>query len=636
MLRLTLAVAVTFWALGALPRLGVVAATPTSWLPPQATHSDGPYKVPVVVLDAQRKPVPDLQPRDFVVRANGAPREPVSVERADQGARTFLVIIDRDTLSGADGRSAALVAGTLIDALPAQDGVELVTLPAINQRATPTLDRTALRAALSQVNGRLDQVKAVGWNVLIDALSGDNTIIAREARVRAAELLSSVSGYLDDLRGRPGQVVVVLLSNRIVTGNWNEPEVHRTAAVAAAFGAPIYVLPLYGEAWTHAGGAAAGMRALAELTGGAVIPVVKDSAGAARRVLQEAAALYVVAVPRSASDDGDHPAELSVALSRAGATVRSPSRLMMPLEQGAVISPFLTQSHINWSTVTIRPRDLRLVREAGTDRGRSLPDDHPAMSAIKRAGELIEQSLRDVRVMAADEQYEEHVKRELPSRDVPFSDRVLLGQFFLASAPSVDETWIAFCDVASVDGVAVTDWDHGLDAAFSGPIDAAVKSAAAIDQQGVRFHIGTLQRRTVNPMLPLLFLQARHRERFRFDPHGQDKIEGVTLQRIDYVEQAQPTLARAIRNNNWSDVRTEGTYWIDAATGRVLKATVLWDEGMFLKTELTVTYAATSVAAITPATVREVYSTLSDVRAAGLLIEATAHYTHWRALGSMK
>lgn len=69
------------------------------------------------------------------------------------------------------------------------------------------------------------------------------------------------------------------------------------------------------------------------------------------------------------------------------------------------------------------------------------------------------------------------------------------------------------------------------------------------------------------------------------------------MQRIEYVEQAQPTLARAIRNNNWSDVRTEGTFWIDAATGRVLKATVSWDEGMFLKTELTMTYAATPLPA---------------------------------------
>ncbi len=629
-LRLTLAVVVTFWALGALPRLVVVAATPTSPTSPQATRSAGPYKVPVVVLDAQQNPVPALQPTDFVVRANGAPRQPVSVERADQGARTFLIIIDRNTLSGADGRSAVQVANGIIEALPAQDSVELVTLPAINQRATPTLDRAAVRAALSQVTGRLGQVHWGGQN------GSNEAIVERDARVQAAQLLATVSGYLDDLRGRTGQVVVVLLSNRIVSGNWNEVEVQRTAAVAATFGAPIYVLPLYGEQWTHAGGAGAGMRVLTELTGGTVVRVVKDPAGAARRLLQDAAALHVVAIPRSPSDDGDHPAELSVALNRAGATVRSPSRLMMPLEKGAVISPFLVQSHVNWSTVTIRPRDLRLVRDAGTGRDKSLPDNHPAMSALERAGKLVEQSLRDVRVMAADERYEEHVKRDLPFREVPFRDRVLLGKLFLAIAPSVDETWIAFRDVASVDGVAVTDWNHGLDAAFSGPIDAAVKTAAAIDQQGARFHIGTLQRRTVNPMLPLLFLQARHRERFRFEPHGQDKIEGVTVQRIDYVEQAQPTLARAIRNNNWSDVRTQGTFWIDAATGRVLKATVLWDEGMFLKTELAATYAATAVAPITPVSMREVYSTLSDVAAAGLLIEATARYTNWRAVGAAK
>jgi hypothetical protein len=80
-------------------------------------------------------------------------------------------------------------------------------------------------------------------------------------------------------------------------------------------------------------------------------------------------------------------------------------------------------------------------------------------------------------------------------------------------------------------------------------------------------------------------------------------------QRIDYSEQAQPTLVRASRNGALRDVRTTGSFWIDPATARVVQVTILWDEGMFL-------------------------STLSDVSAPGMLLETTAKYSNVRRIGS--
>jgi hypothetical protein len=76
------------------------------------------------------------------------------------------------------------------------------------------------------------------------------------------------------------------------------------------------------------------------------------------------------------------------------------------------------------------------------------------------------------------------------------------------------------------------------------------------------------------------------------------------------------------------DVRSQGSFWIEPATGRVLKATIVWDEGLFLKTEIAVSYQSTGLAGF-PVVMKETYSTLS---ASGLLIEATARYSDFRRI----
>jgi hypothetical protein len=594
----------------------------------QSSRSPARLSICTVVLDSQQQPVAGLRPGDFTVQVNRVPREVVSAEPGDSAPRTFLIIIDQDTLENADAQSARAVATAIVDGLLPRDAVELVALPAINRRATPTVDRIVVRDALARVSGRFRQVWTPGGSATsVLASGGAGNIVAREARLRAAELLTAVSGFLDDLRGRPGPVIVVLLSNRMVTDNFNDPEINRTAAVAAAVAGPVYVIPLYGEQWTHQGGGVSGMRTLAKVTGGAVIPAVKNPNAAARQVLQETAGLYVLGVNWLASESAGQPAELSVTLTRPQAILlRAPSRLPIPSGKGTVTSPFLVGARAQWTAPAIKPRDARTVRVAPAPRTGS-PSEDAGSSVLARAGQFVDTCFRDFPAMAADEQYEQHVRRELPQRDILFRDRATRSRFLLIRVPSLDDTWVPFRDVFEVDGVAVTDWDHRLEAAFAQAPEAAVKEATAINEEGARFHIGTLSRGTVSPMLPLMFLQAEYRGRFKFEPRGQEKVEGVPAQRIDYVEQAQPTLMGASRDTA-RDVRSQGSFWIEPATGRVLKATIVWDEGLFLKTEIAVSYQSTGLAGF-PVVMKETYSTLS---ASGLLIEATARYSDFRRI----
>jgi len=103
--------------------------------------------------------------------------------------------------------------------------------------------------------------------------------------------------------------------------------------------------------------------------------------------------------------------------------------------------------------------------------------------------------------------------------------------------------------------------------------------------------------------------------------------------RVDYTEQATPTLAWAPRGSARA-VRSQGSFWIAPGTGRVLKATLIWTEGLFLTSDFTITYQPVGSSGIAPAVLQERYRTLSDVAAPGMLFEMTSRYTNVRAAGS--
>jgi len=246
---------------------------------------------------------------------------------------------------------------------------------------------------------------------------------------------------------------------------------------------------------------------------------------------------------------------------------------------------------------------------------------------------FVERSASEASVLVADEVYEQHVKRDLPARDVLFFDRAMRSTVAWVRLPAVDDIWVPFRDVLEVDGVRVDDWDHRLEAALAGSSESAVTDAAAIDALGWRFQIGSLSRRTTNAMLPLAFLLTTYRDRFVFRSRGAEAVDGVPAVRVDYTEQATPTLAWAPRGSARA-VRSQGSFWIAPGTGRVLKATLIWTEGLFLTSDFTITYQPVGSSGIAPAVLQERYRTLSDVAAPGMLFEMTSRYTNVRAAGS--
>jgi hypothetical protein len=153
-------------------------------------------------------------------------------------------------------------------------------------------------------------------------------------------------------------------------------------------------------------------------------------------------------------------------------------------------------------------------------------------------------------------------------------ERRNLKSDFLLVKPSGSAEWYIFRDVFDVDGRAVRDRDARLAKLFLEAPDTAtaLERARQIAAASAQFNIkamGTVD----HPLLALGFLQPAYRGRFRFTPRGRDASAGDDVRVVEYRETARPTL---IRGSGDRDVFARGRYWIDGATGRIVRTEVVF------------------------------------------------------------
>lgn len=158
---------------------------------------------------------------------------------------------------------------------------------------------------------------------------------------------------------------------------------------------------------------------------------------------------------------------------------------------------------------------------------------------------------------------EERYEQEITS---PRRKRVLTGDFLLVRYPD-DEFWQALRDVAEVDGKPVRDREDRIMKLFTEPKGSALRRAAEVAGASSRFNlldIGNLN----NPLLAMAFLQREYHPRFRFTMAGIEKKLGPDVRTVRFVEWQRPTL---LKGNSNSDMPSQGLFWIEQATGRVVK-----------------------------------------------------------------
>lgn len=161
--------------------------------------------------------------------------------------------------------------------------------------------------------------------------------------------------------------------------------------------------------------------------------------------------------------------------------------------------------------------------------------------------------------------------------------RTLKSDLLLVKPAGLDQ-WFIFRDVFEVDARPVRDRENRLSKLFLESRDAvtAIERAHEIAVASAQFNIremGTVD----NPMLAVGLLQRVYRPRVRFTLRGRDGSAGQDVWIVEFRETARPTL---MRGSGDKDIFARGRYWVEAATGRIVRTEIVFTA---LGTESTVT-----------------------------------------------
>jgi hypothetical protein len=147
--------------------------------------------------------------------------------------------------------------------------------------------------------------------------------------------------------------------------------------------------------------------------------------------------------------------------------------------------------------------------------------------------------------------------------------------------------WLEVRDVVEVDGRRLADREKRLEKLLLGAGDWSMARARELLAESARFNIGPVSRNVNTPAVSLLVLHAVNQARFTFARDGEEKVDGVSAWRIGYEERSRPTL---IKSADGSEASASGTFWIDPATGDVLRSHLRCGGQADWTNEMTVTF----------------------------------------------
>jgi len=208
------------------------------------------------------------------------------------------------------------------------------------------------------------------------------------------------------------------------------------------------------------------------------------------------------------------------------------------------------------------------------------------------AGKYVEQYGRALPAVLAQEDYQQVVLAGLRGPAPAASTRKLRSDLLVIDAGRLG--WIAYRDVFEVDGHPVRERQERLSRLLAQPTPDSLQQARRIAAESARFNVnatGVKLDRTLNtPMVALLFLRPANQSRSTFKLGKTSQIDGLTCVALGFIEQAKP---RLIGSN--AEATTQGTFWVDAATGVVVQSemrieTVLSVQ-QFVRSRITVRYA---------------------------------------------
>jgi hypothetical protein len=253
----------------------------------------------------------------------------------------------------------------------------------------------------------------------------------------------------------------------------------------------------------------------------------------------------------------------------------------------------------------------------------SQPGDH--LDLLERAADYVVEYEKTLSSLVAEEDYLQLMDVASPLGGAAarsLTRRRLRSDFLLAKAPG-RAGWVPFRDVFEVDGKPVRDRDERLMRLFVDSPAAAWDQANRILMESARYNIGVS--RTINvPTLALLFLRDEYRGHFEFSDGGDSSVDGVAVRTLRYREIITPTVIHGLAN---IDLPASGMFWIEPASGRVLRSQVKVSSKGFAA-DIVVTYRRDERMELwVPVEMRERY------RESSSQTEGLAKYSRFRKFG---
>jgi len=216
---------------------------------------------------------------------------------------------------------------------------------------------------------------------------------------------------------------------------------------------------------------------------------------------------------------------------------------------------------------TARSITLAILAVSATTRfDRGIPAQ-PVDEILTRAEVYVSSFVTRFSTVVAEERYlQTSVNRNRLRGDIV--RRRLVSDFLLVQIPG-DARWRAFRDIREVDGSRVSGREARLTKLFLKPWTMVSEQIEEIDRDWTRYTLGDQARTINNPLLAVSFLQHVYRERFRFFSHDFDQKVGLDTRVVEFLEAARPTILRTVPDG---DLPSDGRFWIESTTGRVVKS----------------------------------------------------------------
>jgi hypothetical protein len=404
-------------------------------------------------------------------------------------------------------------------------------------------------------------------------------------KAHAVSSLGGLSAVLGSLAKSPGAKTVLFVSAGLVA-NDARTEAAAVADEAARAQARIFALQVPTSSSSYREAGEKDLRALAQETGGTLVPLSSKPEPALERLAGQLAFSYLLLLAPMPGDADAGPHALGVTLPRRNdLVVQAPRRVTAGRVTAEAIAASLSpraMAEASPPPPAARPAAPPQPGPATAPPRPSFAHDASLDPFIARVAEYVSVYGDELSSVVSEETYTQEASGPgtVPGKTVVLdgnaiststkaggkTTRTLVSDYLQVRIPGF-EGWLPFRDVFEVDGQQVRDRQDRLVKLFvQTSASRALENAQAIVRESARYNIGSVRRELNVPTLPLWFLEPQNTRRFNFRKAGEETLSGRRVVVVEFTEVRHPTF---VRTPTGEDIVSSGRIWAEPTTGRV-------------------------------------------------------------------